>query len=258
MRIKTVSLAILCVHFLVSLALAGEEITLKDQKAIDSYSLGYQFGRNLAASRDVEIDKEVLVDAVRAALEGKKPLMSLTEMSEAVKELQRKVALMQAQRTRERTAKNLEEAKAFLDANAKKEGVETLPSGLQYKVIREGKGAGPKMTDGVRMRYRGTLTSGAEFDSAMDLAESDVPVIPVMGAHKGWSEALQLMRPGAKWQLFVPPALGFGESQAGPVPPNSVLIYEIELLSVVDRSGAGKAASGETAGPERPGAGGEK
>jgi FKBP-type peptidyl-prolyl cis-trans isomerase len=257
MRIKTVALSIISAHFVVSLALAGEAVTLKDQKARDSYSLGYQFGRNVA-SPDVELDTEVLVAAVRDALDGKKPLMSLTEMRETVNELRRKVLLMQGQRTKERAAGNLEEAKAFLAANGKKEGVLTLPSGLQYKVIREGKGIGPKMTDGVRMRYRSTLTSGAEFDNTLDLADGDVPVIPVMGAHKGWTEALQLMKPGSKWQIFVPPHLGYGESQAGSIPPNSVLIYELELLSVVDRTGADNAASVETAGLEEPGLAGKE
>jgi FKBP-type peptidyl-prolyl cis-trans isomerase FklB len=253
-----VALAIISANLLVSLALAGEAVTLKDQKARESYSLGYQFGRNVT-SPDVEIDKEVLVAAVRDALDGKRPILSLTEMSETVKELQRRVLLLQAQRTRERAARNLEEAKVFLNANGKKEGVVTLPSGLQYKVIREGTGAGPKMTDGVRMRFRGTLASGAEFDNTMHLADGDVPVIPVMGAHKGLTEALQLMKPGSKWQIFVPPDLGYGDRQAGSIPPNSVLIYELELLSVVDRPGAeGAAAAGTTGLEERGAAGKEK
>lgn len=256
-RMKTVVFSIISVHFLVSLALAGEAVMLKDQKARESYSLGYQFGRNVKG-QNVEIDNDVLVAAVREALEGKKPLLSLTEMREAVKEMQRRVALLQAQRGKEQAAGNLEEAKAFLAANGKKEGVVTLPSGLQYKVIREGKGVGPKMADGVRMRYRGTLINGAEFDNTMDLADGDVPMIPVTGAHKGWAEAVQLMKPGAKWQLFVPPELGYGDRQAGRVPPNSLLIYEIELLSVVDRTGAGKAASGGTPATKRPGDGGKK
>ena len=255
---KIFIMAIIGVHLLVSPARAGEDITLKDQKARDSYSLGYQFGRNVAASQDVEINKEVLVDAVRDALDGKKPLLSLTEMSETVKELQRKLSLMQAQRNKEQAARNLEEAKAFLATNGKKEGVKTLPSGLQYKVIREGTGASPRLTDGVRMRYRGTLTNGTVFDNTLDLADSDVPVIPVMGANKGWTEALQLMKPGAKWQLFISPQLGYGDRPSGSIPANSALIYEVELLSVVSRTDAGQAMPGETAGPGRSGAGGEK
>jgi len=242
MRLNRIVLSIIISHVLASLPLAGEALTLKDQKARDSYSLGYQFGRNVAG-QDVEIDKEVLVAAVRDALDGKKSLLSLTEISETVKELQRKAVLLQTQRMRERAAGNLEDAKSFLAANRNEEGVVTLPSGLQYKVIREGKGIGPKMTDGVRMRYRGTLPNGTEFDNTLDLVDDDVPVIPVTGAHKGWVEAFQLMKPGSKWQLFVPPHLGFGDRQIGRIPPNSVLIYELELLSILDRTESNKAVS---------------
>lgn len=242
MKMKPFALAIAAVVLLSSLSLAGEQDKLKDRKARDSYSLGYTFGHNLAG-QEVEIDKDILVAAVRDALEGKEPLLGLNEIRDTVNELRRKAVILQGQRTRELAAKNLEEATSFLEGNKKKEGVITLPSGLQYKVIKEGKGANPKETDGVRMRYRGTLANGAEFDNTMDLADNDVPVIPVVGAHKGWAEALQLMKPGSMWRLFVPPQLGYGEQRVGRVPPNSVLIYELELLSVVDRSAAEKTAS---------------
>lgn len=256
MRMKTVALSIISAYFMVSPALAGDEITLKDQRGKDSYCLGYQFGRNVAGL-EADLDKDVLVAAVRAALEGNKPLISLNEMRETVDALRRRVLVMAAQRTKERAAKNLEEAKDFLEANGKKEGVVTLPNGLQYKIIREGQGTGPKMTDGVRMRFRGTLVSGAQFDNTMDLADSDVPVIPVTGANKGLAEALQLMKPGAIMQFFVPPALGYGESQTGRIPPNSVLIYDIELLSVVHRSDTDNTAPAGTAGAEQPGSAGK-
>lgn len=241
MRMKTVALSIISAYFMVSPALAGDGIPLKDQRAKDSYCLGYQFGHNVAVM-EADLDTDVLVAAVREALEGKKPLISMNEMRETVDALRRRVLVMAAQRTKERAAKNLEEAKAFLEANGKKAGVVTLPSGLQYKIIREGHGASPKTTDGVRMRFRGTLTSGAQFDNTMDLAEADVPVIPVMGVPKGLAEALHLMKPGAKWLILVPPDLGYGDHQAGAIPPNNALIYEVELLSVVDRTDAVKSA----------------
>jgi len=235
MRMKTVVLSIISAYFMVSPALAGDGILLKDQRAKDSYSLGYQFGRNVAVM-EADLDTDVLVAAVRAALEGKKPLISLNEIRETVDALRRRVLVTAAQRTKERVAGNLEEAQAFLKENGKKAGVVTLPSSLQYKIIREGQGASPKATDGVRIRFRGTLTNGVQFDNTMDLAEADVPVIPVMGLNKGLAEALHLMKPGAKWLLFVPPDLGYEDRQAGSIPPNSVLIYEVELLSVVDRT----------------------
>lgn len=243
MRIKGVALSIGLAVLLSSASFAAEQSALKDEKAKNSYSLGFSFGANLANQKDVEIDKDVLVGAVRDALEGKKPALSLNEIRNAMKELQRKAAALQAERTREQAAKNLEEANRFLEANKKKEGITTLSSGLQYKVIKEGSGASPKATDGVRMRYRGTLTSGTEFDNTTDLKDEEVPMIPVSGAHKGWAEALQLMKPGSKWQLFVPPQLGFGDRQFGRVPANSVLIYEIELMSVVDRSAVDQLSS---------------
>ncbi len=238
-------------------ALADESALLKDEKAKDSYSLGYQFGRNIA-DQGVEIDKEALISAVRDALEGREPAISLKDINASVKDLRYRVLRIQSERIRDRAAKNLEEAKSFLDANSKKDGVVTLPSGLQYKVIREGKGAGPKATDGVRIRYRGTLVNGTVFDNSMATGEEDVPVIPVAGGSRGWTEALQLMKPGAKWQLFIPPQLGYGEREFGKIPANSVLVYDLELLSVVDRADAKKAESAAAPGQAAAAAGTEQ
>ena len=237
MKMKLIALLIMSAGLFASAAAADEKAPFKDQRAKESYSLGYQFGRNLVG-QGVELDKDILVNAIRDALDGKKPPVSEYVIRETVAEMRSKIISRQEQLGREQAAKNLEEAKAFLEANKQKAGVITLPSGLQYKVLREGKGAGPKATDGVRMRYRGTLVNGKEFDNVMDLPDSEVPVIPVSGANQGWSEALQLMKPGAKWLLFVPPQLGYGDRQSGGIPANSVLIYELELLSVVDRSAA--------------------
>jgi FKBP-type peptidyl-prolyl cis-trans isomerase FklB len=241
MKMKWIAVMITSAGLLASSAMAEEKAPFKDQKAKESYSLGYQFGRNLTG-QGIEIDKEILFNAIRDAMDGKQPVISEYVIKETVAEMRRRVLSQQAQLSKEQTAKNLEEAKAFLEENKKKEGVITLPSGLQYKVLREGKGAGPKATDGVRMRYRGMLVNGKEFDNVMDMPENDVPVIPVAGANQGWTEALQLMKPGAKWMLYVPPQLGFGDRPSGTISPNSVLIYELELLSVVDRSAAKNAA----------------
>lgn len=242
MKMKWIALLITGGSLLASMAMAQDKAApFKDQKAKESYSLGYQYGRNLTG-QGVEIDKEILINAIRDALDGKQPVISEYVIKETVAEMRRRVLARQEQLSREQAAKNLAEAKAFLEANKKKEGVIALPSGLQYKVLREGKGAGPKATDGVRMRYRGTLVNGNVFDNVMDMPESDLPVIPVTGAHQGWTEALQLMKPGAKWMLFVPPDLGYGDRQNGSIPGNSVLVYELELIAVVDRSAAKSAA----------------
>ena len=127
--------------------------------------------------------------------------------------------------------KNLEAGQAFLEANKKKEGVIALPSGLQYKVITEGKGKQPKSTDTVVAHYRGTLTNGTEFDSSYK--RNEPATFPVAGVIKGWQEALPLMKEGAKWQVYIPAELGYGPRGAGAIiGPNEVLIFDIELVSV--------------------------
>jgi FKBP-type peptidyl-prolyl cis-trans isomerase FklB len=128
-------------------------------------------------------------------------------------------------------AKNKTEGEAFLAANAKKEGVVTLPSGLQYQILTEGQGENPKATDQVTVQYRGTLIDGTEFDSSYSRGQP--ATFRLNQVIKGWTEALQLMKPGAKWKLFVPAALAYGDKGAGPkIGPNSTLIFEVELISV--------------------------
>jgi FKBP-type peptidyl-prolyl cis-trans isomerase FklB len=127
--------------------------------------------------------------------------------------------------------KNLDAGQAFLEANKKKEGVVTLPSGLQYKVVTEGKGKQPKSTDTVVAHYRGTLINGTEFDSSYQ--RNEPATFPVGGVIKGWQEALPLMKEGAKWQVYIPSDLAYGPRGAGgDIGPNEVLIFDIELLSV--------------------------
>jgi FKBP-type peptidyl-prolyl cis-trans isomerase FklB len=133
-------------------------------------------------------------------------------------------------------AKNKKEGEAFLAANKTKEGVKTLPSGLQYKVLKNGTGKTPKATDSVKAHYAGTLLNGTEFDSSIKRGEPTV--FPVNGVIPGWIEALQLMKTGSKWQLFIPSELAYGERGQQSIPPNSVLIFEVELIGIED--GAGK------------------
>lgn len=127
--------------------------------------------------------------------------------------------------------KNTKEGEAFLEANKKKSGVITLPSGLQYKILKEGNGAKPTATQTVKCHYRGTLIDGKEFDSSYKRGEPTE--FPVGGVIKGWTEALQLMPVGSKWELYIPSTLAYGERGAGQtIGPNAVLIFEIELLSI--------------------------
>ena len=152
-------------------------------------------------------------------------------MSGVLSDLQKRMFAVQQERLKEVSARNLEEGTAFMAQNAKKDGVKTLPSGLQYKVIKEGKGKMPKAEDTVTVNYRGTFMDGTEFDSSYKRGE---PVtFQVNGVIKGWTEALQLMKEGSKWELFIPSDLAYGERGAGQtIPPNSTLIFQVELISV--------------------------
>lgn len=220
---------ILSIAFLFSVSHAQEKLELKDQKGKDSYSLGYQFGQYLK-SQGVDIDLEVYTSAIKDALDQKEPLMSKEEIRSTIKDLQQRVKADRLKELKEKSAKNLEQGKAFLAENQKSEGVKTLPSGLQYKVLAEGSGKRPKADDAVTVNYKGTLIDGTEFDSSYKRGQP--AIFKVTGVIRGWTEALQLMKEGSKWQVFIPPELGYGNRAAGNIPPNSTLIFEVELVSV--------------------------
>jgi len=223
--ILAVSLALL-----LSFCTSEEKIELKDDKAKESYSVGYQFGQNLK-KMETDLDAKVLTAAIRDGLSGKESRLSDEEMRAAVASLQdRAVAAMQASR-KEQVQKNLAEGEQFLAENKTKEGVKTTASGLQYRVIEEGEGPSPKAGDSVTVHYRGTLVDGTEFDSSYQRGEP--ATFPLTGVIPGWTEALQLMKKGSKWELFIPSDLAYGERGAGNrIPPNSTLIFEVELLSM--------------------------
>jgi len=208
---------------------AESQPPLKDEKARDSYALGYEFGGRIR-KQGVEVDVETLISAMKSGLAGKESAMTANEMGETLRELRKKVMIVAKRRSDEAAGLNLQKGNAFLAENKTKEGVVTLPSGLQYKVIREGGGPVPKAADTVKVNYRGTLIDGTEFDNSQKRGEP--AAISVKGAIKGWSEALQLMKAGSKWQLFVPAELAYGKRQFGRIPPNSVLIFDLELLSI--------------------------
>jgi FKBP-type peptidyl-prolyl cis-trans isomerase FklB len=209
--------------------LGAEGLELKDQKDKESYSLGYQFGQSLK-HQGLAINLEVYTAGIRDALGGAKPQLSQEEVNKTVSEIQSRVMAARQKEMQELADKNLSEGKAFLEANGKKEGVKTLSSGLQYKVLTEGSGKTPKATDEVTVNYRGTLIDGTEFDSSYGRGKP--LTVKVNGVIRGWSEALQLMKAGSKWQLFIPPDLAYGERGMGRIPPNSTLIFEVELISV--------------------------
>jgi len=221
---------IFSIAFLFSVCHAQEKLELKDQKDKESYSLGYQFGQNLKF-QGVDINLDVYTSGIRDTLGGKEPKMSQEEIRATISELQKRITAARQKELKELAAKNVEESKKFLAENQKKEGIKTLPSGLQYKVLTEGTGKTPKETDNVTVNYKGTLIDGTEFDSSYKRGQP--ATFQVNGVIKGWTEALQLMKEGSKWQLFIPPELGYGERGAGSqIPPNSTLIFEVELISV--------------------------
>jgi FKBP-type peptidyl-prolyl cis-trans isomerase FklB len=219
----------LSVLFLVGLVNAQETPVLKNQKEKVSYIIGMDIGNNLKR-QSIDIEPAALARGIKDALAGGKPLLDEQEIQETMALFQKDMKAKQ----QEVANKNKKEGEAFLAENKKKEGVKTLPSGLQYKVIREGTGKKPKLADAVTAHYRGTLIDGTEFDSSYKRGQP--ASFAVSGVIPGWTEALQLMGEGAKWQLFVPSNLAYGERGAGAViGPGATLIFEVELISVQEK-----------------------
>ena len=227
---RTVFATIFSIGLLYGICFAGEKPELTNQTDKGSYSLGYQFGENLKFHGS-EINLDFYVSGARDALSGQTPRMSREEIRAAIQDLQQRAALTRHETLKMQAEKNLYEGKAFLAENGKKKGVKALSSGLQYKVLSEGAGKAPKKDDTVKVHYRGTLIDGKEFDSS--IARGQPATFKVGGVIPGWTEALQLMKEGAKWQLFIPSDLAYGEPGMPPrIPPNSALIFELELVSV--------------------------
>ncbi|MBZ0158112.1 MAG: FKBP-type peptidyl-prolyl cis-trans isomerase [Alphaproteobacteria bacterium] len=218
------------IGLLANLALAEEQAVLKSQKDKISYSIGLDIGKDMKR-QSIDIDPDILAKGIKDALSGNKPLLSEKEMQDTMIAFQKELAAKQGEKTKRLTEKNKKEGEAFLAANKKKEGVKTTSSGLQYKIIKEGAGKTPKATDTVTVHYRGTLLDGTEFDSSYKRGQP--ASFPVNDVITGWTEALQMMKTGSKWQLFIPPNLAYGERGAGPlIGPNAVLVFEVELLSI--------------------------
>ena len=206
-----------------------------------SYSLGLETGRQLQRMA-VDVDPAAFAQGMKDSMSGGKPALTDDEVRQAIAEMQMeqqaKMQKLQAEREAANKAlaeKNKKEGQAFLAENKNKPGVVALPSGLEYKVLKEGTGPKPTAEDTVVCHYRGTLINGTEFDSSYQRGE---PVtFPVKGVIKGWSEALQLMPVGSKWQLFIPADLAYGEQGfPGKLEPGSMLIFEIELISIQKKS----------------------
>jgi len=212
-------------------------LTLKTPSQKASYAIGMNIGKNL--KRDsVEIDPAVLFRGLKDALAGNKLLLTDEEAKAALTALQTELRAKEEAKTKAAAVENKKTGEAFLAANKTKEGIVTLPSGLQYKIIKEGTGPKPMADDTVLCHYRGTLVDNTEFDSSYKRGE---PLkIPVGGVIKGWTEAIQLMPVGSKWQLFIPSDLAYGDRGApgSPIGPNSTLVFEVELISIEPKPAA--------------------
>ncbi len=195
-----------------------------------SYSIGHSIGKNLI-DPDVKLNVDALIQGIRDVADGKESLLTDDEMRSVLQSFNAEMRSVKQKEVNEVKEKNKKEGEKFLAANKKKKGVVTLPNGLQYKVIKNGKGPQPKATDKVKVNYRGTLIDGQEFDSSYKRGKpAEFPLNQVI---KGWTEALQLMHVGSKWELYLPPDLAYGERGAGSmIGPDATLIFEIELLGI--------------------------
>jgi FKBP-type peptidyl-prolyl cis-trans isomerase len=207
----------------IGMLLVGCGSKLDTTKKKTSYTFGYEVATNLK-QRGLDVDTDVFLEGMRDGLTGKKSRMSKEEMSDAVRQLQK-------ERMDKMAAASTESAKAFRENYLKQKGVKSLPNGMLYRVIRSGKGKKPKPTDTVTVNYSGTLTNGKKFDSSYDRGKP--ATFPLNGVIKGWQEILPMMRTGAKWEVVIPPELAYGAVGHPPViPPQSTLVFQIELLKV--------------------------
>ena len=202
---------------------------IKTQKDKVSYSIGLDFGKNMK-SQSVELNLDILLRGIRDGLAEAKPALTDPEMQECMTTFQKEMMAKMQEKQKVVGEKNKKEGEAFLAQNKKKQGVITLPSGLQYKVIKDGIGKTPKLTDTVTTNYRGTLLDGKEFDSSYKRGQP--ATFPLNGVIPGWTEALQKMKVGSKWELYIPSNLAYGENGPGTIGPNATLIFEVELLEV--------------------------
>jgi FKBP-type peptidyl-prolyl cis-trans isomerase FklB len=227
-------------------------LVLNTQKDKASYAIGMNIGKGLKENltKDaVDINQEILLRGMKDALAGAKPALTDEETKAVLTALQNDVRKHAEELHQAEAAKNAKTGQDFLEANKAKPGVVTLPSGLQYKVISEGTGPKPTPSDVVVCNYKGTLVDGTEFDNSYKRGKP--ATFPVGQVIKGWTEALQLMPVGSKWELVIPPSLGYGEKGAGPIGPDQTLLFEVELMSIQPKTaGPGVTTPGPKTQPE--------
>ena len=210
-------------------------LTLKTEKDKNSYAFGMNIGRGLRQN-SVDIDPAILMRGIKDVLAGGKTLLTDEQAQTTLTAIQNNLRKRQQDMRQQAGDTNKKEGDAFLAENKTKDGVITLPSGLQYKVVKAADGPKPAATDSVVCNYRGTLINGTEFDSSYKRGQP--ATFPVGQVIKGWTEALQLMPVGSKWELYVPSDLAYGDRGAGAnIGPNATLIFEVELLSIQGKDG---------------------
>ncbi len=225
-------LPVLGLGFVLSLAACGKDSKseLKTDTEKFSYAIGMDIGKSLKRL-DTEIDLVALRQGAQDVLDDKETLLTQEQVVEVMTSFSQKIQQEQEEKQKTAAATNIEEGKKFLEENAKKEGVKTTKSGLQYQVLTEGKGEKPKASDRVSVHYKGTLLDGSVFDSSYERGQP--ATFPLNAVIPGWTEGLQLMPVGSKYKLFIPSELGYGERGAGPkIGPNATLVFEVELLAV--------------------------
>jgi len=231
MRIERfVSIAVLLAA---SLVRAEDKPALQDEKAKVSYAIGMSIGsswKRFGLEPD-QVALDQVQQGISDSLRGTNTLLTEQQAQELLRAFDQQQRAKRQEKQRQEAEKNRKAGEAFLAENKTRPGVVTLPSGLQYKVLKDGSGDSPKATDTVTVNYRGTLIDGTEFDSSAKRGNQPV-AFSVSGVVKGWTEALQLMKPGAKWQLFIPADLAYGDNARPGIPPGSTLIFELELVSI--------------------------
>jgi FKBP-type peptidyl-prolyl cis-trans isomerase FklB len=209
---------------------------LKTEKDKVSYAIGMNVGANFKR-QGIDVDPNLFMQGIKDATSGGKTLLTEDEERAVLTQYQGELRAKMQEEAKQAAETNKKAGEEFLAANKSKEGVVTLPSGLQYKILKEGNGPKPTASDTVECNYRGTLINGTEFDSSYKRGQP--AKFPVNGVIKGWTEALQLMPVGSKWQLFIPSDLAYGErgTPGGEIGPNSTLIFEVELLGIEPKAG---------------------
>ncbi|MFK8139473.1 MAG: FKBP-type peptidyl-prolyl cis-trans isomerase [Bdellovibrionales bacterium] len=213
---------------LVAACTQKKNVTIKTDEDKAAYAIGQEIGRGMK-SQGLEINVDIVAASIEDALKGAEPRISKEEQQTAMQTLRKTMMEKQSKMAEANTKKGSD----FLEANKKKEGVKVTESGLQYKVLTEGKGKKPKETDVVKVHYKGTLIDGSEFDSSY--ARKEPAEFPVNRVIKGWIEALQMMTVGSKYELVIPSELAYGAMARPGIPANSVLVFEVELLDIVKK-----------------------